>query len=141
VQDAYGTPGAAVDLGANELIGLDVVGYTLRGVPTILNSRFLTNVFTFFLATVPGQTYQVQSASSLAQGDWHNVGLPFVAADLTAAITDTNATSQQQFYRVTVAKPVTTMLHRAASPPLRTAETDAPLETVPVIHRFLPREQ
>ncbi len=33
VQDAFGTPGAQIDIGTNELTALDVVGYTLNVVP------------------------------------------------------------------------------------------------------------
>lgn len=102
VQDAVGTPGAAEDLGANEVIALDVVGYTLITKSTILNFVHLGGpTFKFAFATAPGQTYQVQSTASLNPPiSWTNLGPPFLAADITSAFTDTNAMGIQLYYRV-----------------------------------------
>ena len=101
VQDAFGTPGETSNLGANELIALDVVGYTLLSTPpTTQNAAHAANTFSFGWTALPGQSYQVQYASNLAGNSWNNLGGPITAINLTASISDTNASNAERFYRV-----------------------------------------
>jgi hypothetical protein len=108
VQDALPAHGQAIDLGPNEMIALDVIGYTLLGGTRTQNPRYAANGFTLSAETVSGQTYQVQSTPSLFPASWHNTGLPFVATGSTMNFTDIAATNGQQFYRVTAVPPINT---------------------------------
>src|SRR5208282_600156 len=45
VQDGFGTPGASPDLGAGELIALDVVGYTLSSSSQIQQTSYSPGTF------------------------------------------------------------------------------------------------
>lgn len=102
VQDAFGsTNGAMPNIGANELIALDVVGYNLlTPPPTAQNMTYAGGTFTFNWPTVPGQSYQVQYTTSLSGNVWANLGNTITASDLTASASDTNASVLQRFYRV-----------------------------------------
>lgn len=101
VQDAFGTPGRAYDLGANELIALDVVGYTLSpGTMNITTMIYGTGQPQFIFSSVPGQTYQVQYSSSLNGNSWQNLGGPVTAKDVTTTVTDNTANGGTRFYRL-----------------------------------------
>jgi hypothetical protein len=99
VQDAVGTAGKAPNLGPNELIALDIIGYTMLGTSSIQGFDLISNTLTFSLITVPGQNYQVQTATSLTQPSWQNLGPPFTATGISTSITDPNATGAEKFYR------------------------------------------
>jgi Carboxypeptidase regulatory-like domain len=141
VQDAVGTPGAAENLGANELIALDVIGYTLIGKSTILNSFYLGgHTFTFSFATAPGQTYQIQSTASLVPStSWSNLGAPFVATDITSNFTDTNAIGIKLYYRVNAIPPTNAAPLIASKLRPALAPAESPVETTIETHRFFPR--
>ncbi|HVV74060.1 MAG TPA: NF038122 family metalloprotease, partial [Verrucomicrobiae bacterium] len=100
VQDAYGKPGAEPDLGANEWIALDVIGYTLKGTSTLNSASFSNGAFTLNASTVPGQTYQLQATATLTPPQWHNVGSSFVASSMTASAQDPAPTGAGEFYRL-----------------------------------------
>jgi PKD repeat protein len=59
---------------------------------------------TFVWSTVPGQSYQVQSSTNLAQGNWVNLGPSIVASNATAAASD-SLTNTQEFYQVLLLLP------------------------------------
>ena len=99
VQDAFGTPGSTEDLGANELIALDVVGYTIIGNVSFSSPTYAAGTFTSTFGTIPGQTYQIQRSQSLQQGSWNNVGTPFVATGVSSSFSDPAAIQNQKFYR------------------------------------------
>jgi len=105
VQDAFFTPGAMPNLGRNELIALDVVGYTLLSAPpTIQNPTYAANTFTFDWTAVPGKSYQVQYATSLTGNVWNNLGDPITASDLTAAFSDIGASDSERYYQVLISQ-------------------------------------
>ena len=141
VQDAIGTPGKQADLGRNELVALDIVGYTLIGRSTILSSAHVGNTFTASFATVPGQTYQVQFTSSLAQGHWVDLGSPFVAMDITSSFYGPNATSSHGFYRVLAVPPLNVRPMHAVHKKPAISPPEAPFEIVVGKRGILPRNQ
>ena len=141
VQDAFGTPGTAPDLGAKELIALDVIGYTLVVKNAILNSTLVGNTFSASFATTPGVTYQIQIKTSLNQTVWQNLGSPFVATDITSTFSDPNATGNQAFYRVIVVPTATSHSSHAVYTHPLIAPTSAPVEIINGQHRLLLRGQ
>jgi hypothetical protein len=138
VQDAFDTPGTASDLGPNEFIALDIVGYTLLGTTTVQAPVYQNGTFAFTIVTLPGLTYQVQYKTSLAQNSWQNYSAPFVATGLTAMVSDDAATGVQRYYRIITlttagAKP------QAAAARRRTAGPTTHLRgTALAVHHFLP---
>jgi hypothetical protein len=138
LQDAFGHPGGAADMGANEFIALDIIGYTLKANSAIQNPTYDGTSFKFEVATVPGQTYQVQSVSSPSQGSWQNVGSQFVAMGMIANVTNTVGDGQQ-FYRVMSVSPPPSMSLRSSYHQLRTDPVE--VSATPVIHRVIPRGQ
>lgn len=101
VQDFTATPGTNANLGANELIALDVIGYNLLSAPPVIQKMTYTaNSLTFGWAALPGQSYQVQYTTNLTGNSWKNLGDPITAGNLTAAFSDTNASDPKRFYRV-----------------------------------------
>jgi hypothetical protein len=140
VQDAFATPGAAIDLGVKELVALDVVGYTLLGTTTIQGGALSSNAFTFTVNTLPGQTYQVQYRASLTQGTWQNLNGPFVATGLTQAISDTTAEdTNQRYYRVVGIPPASRQPAIARSRPPAIVPTPEMIVTNGAKHYFRPR--
>jgi protocatechuate 3,4-dioxygenase beta subunit len=139
VQDAFATPGASPDLGVNELIALDIVGYTLSADSQIEAPAWSVGVFSFSAATLPGQTYQLQSAKSLAQPVWTDVGPPVVASGLVTVFTDASATGAEELYRLIniPASPVSPHVTRAtrSQRTINRAESVGPTQT----HHYLPR--
>jgi hypothetical protein len=139
VQDAFGTPGAMLDLGAKEFVALDVVGYTLSGSSFLQGLMYSGGTFTFSVATLPGLTYQAQYSTSLTGGSWHNLGSPFVATDISTTITDPTASSTARYYRL-VAVPPTGATPAVAHSRLAPIDpTKGPVDTFVVIRNFLPR--
>jgi Carboxypeptidase regulatory-like domain len=151
VQDAFGTPGATIDLGANELIGLDIIGYTLLKNSSIQElvyaSASSSNKVTIIVQTVPGQTYQIQSTASLTLPiAWQNVDIPVVAPGLLSTFFDTNAIAKQQFYRVKAVPPLDVPPQIGASlgadyAQRAIAPAGVPIVTRVVIHGVFPRRQ
>jgi len=137
IQDAFGSPGATPNLKANELIALDVVGYTLIvGAPTVQDVTQAANSFAFAWTSMPGQSYQVQSTTNLNGNFWNDLGGPITASSLTTGISDTNASGSERFYRVVA-------LSQSAAPAIsisrpQTIATPYTLVTNAVAtHRFL----
>jgi hypothetical protein len=138
VQDAFDTPGMNINLGSNELIALDVVGYTLMtAIPTIQPLTYTTNTVAVNWTSVPGQTYQVQYATTLNGNHWNNLGSSIIATGMTASTSDTNATGSARFYRVI-------NLSQSSSPAISFPQAQpavlsyTPSPTADVIHYFLP---
>jgi hypothetical protein len=139
VQDAIGTPGAMVDLGANEFIALDVVGYTLSGSTYLQGIKYSGGTFTISVATLPGLTYQAQYSTNLAGGSWQNLGSPFVATDITTTITDSTASGTARFYRLIAVPPTGARAAVAHSRPPPVDPAAAPFDTFIAIRNYLPR--
>jgi hypothetical protein len=138
VQDAFGAPGTTPNLGSNEFIALDVVGYTLQNTTSIQSVMFNGGTFTFTVATLPGQTCQVQFTTSLGSTIWQNLNGPFVATGMTQTITDTTASGTARYYRVVVvpaANPQQTVI-KSRPRPIDPVETPVPLHLE--LHHFLP---
>jgi photosystem II stability/assembly factor-like uncharacterized protein len=136
VQDAYGTPGEMFNLGPNEFIALDIVGYTLSGTAQIQGLTYSADTFTFNVSTLPGKTYQVQYSTNLAQGSWRDLNGPMVATGMTTTVTDTNATGGQRYYRIIVVSPPQSLARQLPRDKARVGTV------VPeaVTHRYLPRK-
>jgi hypothetical protein len=96
LQDAAYPRGIAINIGKNELIALDVIGYTLRGAPTTHGITTTNGKPTIYFSTVPGQTYQVYTSSNLSV--WRKIAAPFVAQGIESAFTHNNPTGFFQFY-------------------------------------------
>lgn len=138
VQDAFGTPGTAPNLGASELIALDVIGYTLSANTVIQNVSYNAGAFVFTAAAVPGQTYQVQYSTSMTGGSWQNLGNPMVATGLIVTVTDTTANGEARYYRLVTIPPLNGTPH-LANPTPRTAVQTGPFTPVRVGNSyFLP---
>lgn len=142
VQDAFGTPGATADLGANELIALDVAGYTLRGTSSIQAVTLVNTMVNFTVNTLPGQSYAVQATTSLASPSWQNTGPPVNATGTTMTFSDPTATGSQRFYRVVSTTPkqpqAQALLNaRIDRTPLRADQVGKPVISV---HRIGPRQ-
>jgi len=104
VQDAFGS--ASPSMGANEFIALDVVGYTLTSPPsTIQTAKYAAHSFILSWSALPGQSYQVQFTTNLSGNVWNNLGSPVTASNMTATISDTNASNVGRFYRVVGSSP------------------------------------
>ncbi len=146
VQDAFGAPGKAPDLGANELIALDVIGYTLIAGTSIQDVSITTNAgpsgltfsFTFTVDTMPGQTYLVQQRTSLTAGSWQDlkgIADPFVATGLYTIISDKiAATNKSQFYRIVTVPPVDSGSDNVLSKPQAIVATPEMIVTNGPIH-------
>jgi hypothetical protein len=139
VQDAFGAPSAAPDMGANEFIALDIIGYTLSGITSIQGIAYNGDVFTFSAATLPGQTYQPQYSTSLLKSSWINLGSPIVATDITTTITDPTASSTARYYRLVTVRPVNGMPALVHSRPQPVDPKAMSFETPVDIRRYLPR--
>jgi hypothetical protein len=104
VQDAYGTPGTAPDLGV-ELIVLDSIGWDLvsaMSVPRpILQPVTLTGT-TIHLSwsSVIGKSYQVQYRTNLLLGSWTNLGSSTNATGTLTSTTDSISNDKRRFYHV-----------------------------------------
>ena len=72
--------------------------------PVFLSVTQGNGTVTFVWSTVAGQTYQVQSSTNLAQGNWVNLGPSVVAGDTNAAASDFT-TNTQEFYQVLLLLP------------------------------------
>ena len=104
VQDAFGTPGATPDLGA-EITILDVIGWDLvRPVsipaPNFLSVAQASGTITFNWNSVAGQTYQVEYRTDLTTGTWTSFGSPIVASNVIISATDNVGPDSQRFYHV-----------------------------------------
>ena len=122
VQDAFGTPGGTEDMGPEEFIALDVVGYTLSAMTTVQAPVHDHGTFAFTVATLPGLTYQVQYSTNLASNSWQNFGDPFVSTGLTAQVSDPGPAGVQRYYRIitlpsTGAKPQAAVARSLAAVP------------------------
>lgn len=107
VQDAFGTPDSAPDLGV-ELIVLDSVGWTLvSAIPPIVPQPVVhelhsgTTMVLTWNSTV-GAIYQVQYTTNLEHTNWVSLGGPITASTTTATNTDASLTDRQRFYRVQI---------------------------------------
>ena len=136
VQDAFGSGNAT--LGANELLALDAIGYTVTSAtPRIQSATIAANKFTAHWSAVPGQSYQVQFSASPVGSTWNNLGGPVIASNLLAGISDTTASAPSRFYRVVnVTAPTikSLVLHPAPTPASATA-INLPTNT-PATRRF-----
>ena len=136
VQDAFGGGGAMPDLGANELIALDVIGYTLVATPpAILGVAVSQDTFSFAWTSVPGQAYQVQYAPDLSGGSWTNLGGQIVASGVTTGVSDTNALGGTRFYQVLIlaGPPASSFLSPASA---RLIPEDSPMTSVRVTRHY-----
>ena len=136
IQDAFGSGNAT--MGANELIALDVVGYSLASAtPRIQYGTYAFNTFTFRWSAVPGQSYQAQFATNLTGNGWTNLGGPVTASNLLASLADTNAFARQRFYRVIAATNlVVKSLVSSQSRTTAMATAFTPVTNAPATHRF-----
>ena len=132
VQDAASAFGDAPNLSINEIVALDVIGYTIIGNAKPQNILHANNGFSFTVQTVPGQTYQVQSTPDPALDSWLNLGLPFVATDITANFTDVTATASQQFYRVNTVSPT----NATPADSQATPQEEPPVQPPATVRRF-----
>lgn len=137
VQDAFGTPGATLNLGVNELIALNVIGYNfLIAPPSIQNITHEINTFAFNWAALPGQSYQVQYSTTLFGNSFNNLGEPITANGLTAGISDTTASVSERFYRVVALSPPTVPA-ASISRSQAIVATNTIVTNVPIIHYLL----
>jgi hypothetical protein len=104
VQDAFGTPGTAPDLGV-ELIVLDAIGWNLVSAapgaaaqPVVQASLSGTTINLLWNSTT-GRSYQLQYNTNLTQTNWVDLGGPITALGSTTATNDT-ITGVERFYRV-----------------------------------------
>ena len=139
VQDAFNTPGATPNLGANELIALDVIGYTLSGNTLIGAVSYNAGTFVFTASAVPGQTYQAEYSTSLAGGSWQALGGPIVATGLTVTVTDTTASGELRYYRLVTVPPANGTPPLATPVPRTAIQPDASTPVRVDVHYFLPR--
>lgn len=140
VQDAFATPGIATPLGVNELVALDIIGYTLSGKATIQAPNLSAGILTFTAQTLPGQTYQVQYSPDLTPGSWQNLGSPFVATGLTQTVTDATAgAAGERFYRVVLVPVASPNPAFARSRPAPIIPTPEMIVTNGSKHYFRPR--
>ena len=130
MQDAFGGPGVFQDEGPNELLVLDVIGYTLAHTPPPAPP---------VLTIVPSGANQVTLA-------WSNSYTGFVLQERAAFTNGTwaaaasggnnpavaSATAPQKFFRLFKAAP--SGIHP------RPAELSAPTQRRLVTHRLLPRQ-
>ncbi len=99
LQDAFGS--STTNLGVNEFIALDVIGYTLTPPPSVIQAGNLTGQsFDLAWSSLPGQSYQVQFATNLVQTVWNNLSGPILATNMTARASDTSPSGAMRFYRV-----------------------------------------
>ena len=137
VQDAFIAPDDMPDLGVNELLALDLIGYTLRvTTPSLMNVTYATNTFSFTWTATPGQSYQVQSTST-PTGIWTDLGSPITANDLVQSSSDSNPTDAQRFYRVVSLPSSTAPIGAALSSQI--IKSPASLRTAAVKRHFLLR--
>jgi hypothetical protein len=54
--------------------------------------------------TIPGLIYQVQYATNLAGGSWHNVGSALTATNSATALSDNQPPDERRFYRIVLAQ-------------------------------------
>ena len=139
VQDASGVTGTQPNMGANELIALDVVGYTLQDAAIFQSMTVFNGSVTMNFITIPGRNYQVQSSSTLSPPAWENDGPSFTASGGDSSFTEPISTGK--FYRV-VSSPGT----NGAAPQLKRGKHPAPLsaeeagESITATHRYLPKK-
>jgi Leucine-rich repeat (LRR) protein len=137
VQDAFGSGNPS--MGANEFIALDVVGYTLTTPPfTITTANYAAHAFTFGWSALPGQAYQVQFKTDLTGNVWNNLGSLITASNMTADISDTNASDAGRFYRVVGSSSPAVPAVLTYQTPAKGIVTPYTLVTNPTLsHRFL----
>ena len=162
VQDAYGTPGTAPDLGV-ELTVLDSVGWTLvSAIPVVVPQPVVHEsrsgaTLTLTWNSAIGAKYQVQYTTNLVHTNWVSLGGPITASMTTTTNIDSSPADHQRFYRVQVLPassvilaPATTTQKTAIKGPLHTykhvthprPETNSgatrqprPLQAIPVTDR------
>jgi hypothetical protein len=105
VQDAFGTPGTAPDLGV-ELIVLDTIGWNLVSAgpgaaaqPMVHASLSGATINLTWNSTV-GRIYQVQYNTNLTLTNWVDLGGPITALGSTTTTNDTTVANVERFYRV-----------------------------------------
>jgi hypothetical protein len=136
VQDAFGTPGAILNLGV-ELTVLDVIGWDLvipAPTPAIQGVSRIGNTINFSWASAVGHGYQVQYKTNLTQVNWLNLNSPITAVGSVTSSSDTIGPDPRRFYRIA-------LLTSSPAPPT------APLVTLPstgpytlVTNYFLPEQ-
>jgi hypothetical protein len=127
VQDAFGNPGLAQDLGVSELTALDVVGWTVASTtpqspPLLTLVRNGANQFTL-LWTNTATGFTLQERTNLASGSW--------VASATGTTNPAVITSAgtQKFYR----------LFKNATPGIVQANPAVFRQTTPVTHNVVTR--
>ncbi len=93
--------GRAYSVDANN--GIVAISYTkpvLPPAPAITSIDHTGASSTVVWTTFNGRNYQLQRSDALPNGPWVNVGSPMVGSSATATNTDSSATSNTRFYRV-----------------------------------------
>lgn len=80
--------------------GLDDISVQSLPAPVFQSAALANGTLTFTWNAVPGLSYQVQTASSLADLQWTNVGSAIVASGDSASLSEPVTAAPQQYYRV-----------------------------------------
>jgi sugar lactone lactonase YvrE len=97
-----GPNGIAVDNQGNLYVA-DLFNNTIRkgvALPVFQPPMQSNGAFNLAWSAVPGQTFQVQFKTSLAQLDWLNLGGPVTGTNGSAAVFDGPSSDPERFYRV-----------------------------------------
>ncbi len=100
---AYPIVPALVDPGDRETnYTVSLVNGTLSvfAPPVIQSVQHAGGSFTFSWSSTPGQLYQIQTATNLAQADWTNLGSALAATNAAMTNSVSIGTNAEQFYRV-----------------------------------------
>jgi uncharacterized repeat protein (TIGR03803 family) len=90
----YGTTSSGGSLGGGNIVQIG------RTAPFILPAPQTAGALTFTWTAVPGQSYQVQYATDLAQPVWNNLGGVVTATNITMTTVDSAPPDPQRFYQV-----------------------------------------
>jgi uncharacterized repeat protein (TIGR03803 family) len=90
--------------GATQAGGLTDYGTVFRMtvLPELQSLSLINGTRNLTWSVEAGSTYQAQYSSDLNSHSWVNLGGPLLATGATLAVTDTNVTGGQRFYRVLV---------------------------------------
>jgi len=97
-----GPNGVAVDNKGSAYVA-DLGNNTIRlgvALPAFQTTALISGSFNCTWGAVPGQTFQVQFKTNLAQPEWKNLGVPVTGTNGTAAMSDVTPPDPERFYRV-----------------------------------------
>jgi hypothetical protein len=99
---------------------------------------YATNIFTFYWTSLTGELYQVQFTTNLNGNVWHNLGGLITASNLTAGISDTNASNSERFYRVAALSPAAVPSLVSSQPQVKAfASLPVPITNTRITHYLL----